>query len=493
MTTTWLAIDVGTTGTKAAVITAGGDVVRSAYRAYPIRTADGGVMEQDAHDWWRAVVQTSRELDAADGVDAIVVTGQMQDVVLLDDRGDPVRPVILHSDTRARREAQEIRSAVGAERLRVLTGNAQDATSLLAKLRWLERHEPGSAGTPGHLLLGAGDFVVWKLTGNPGSDTTTASTTGLMDITTQGPLANSVLGAAGIGSWARLIPPIRPGGIEAGRLAEGAARALGLRSGMPVHHAPGDTGAATIGGGGDRSGAACLYVGTSGWVATTADEPASAESGVLTLAHPTPGRHITVALLMTAGANLAWARSTFGGGDYSEVIDAALRREPGDLLYFPYLDGARCPFRDPLARGAFVGLSSSTEAADLYRAVLEGVVFAYRDCAAVLTARPVRAVTLTGGGARSHPWCQLFADILGVTVSVPAEAEFVGLRGAVMSAAAARGNGHAGAVDTPPSRCATFEPRDRNRAHFTEQYERYRDLYPRLRGLFGTHVPSPPE
>lgn len=491
MTTTWLAVDVGTTGTKAAVITAEGDVVRSAYRGYPISTADGGVMEQDARDWWRAVVQTSRELHAADDVDAIVVTGQMQDVVLLDGRGDPVRPVILHSDTRAHREAQEVEAAVGAERLRALTGNAQDATSLLAKLRWLDRHEPGAAGATGHLLLGAGDVVVWNLTGNPGSDTTTASTTGLMDMTTQGPLADSVLDAAGIGGWAHLMPAMRPGGIQAGRLAGDAARALGLRSGIPVYHAPGDTGAATIGAGGDRAGAACLYVGTSGWVATTADQPASAASGVLTLAHPTPDRHIPVALLMTAGANLAWARSTFGGGDYSEVIDAALRRAPGELLYFPYLDGARCPFRDPLARGAFVGLSSRTEAADLHRAVLEGVVFAYRDCLAALTVRPVCAVTLIGGGARSRPWCQLFADILGVTVSVPADAELAGLRGAVMSAQAARGN-ESRAEDASASRRVTFEPRERDRAHFTGQYERYRDLYPRLRGLFGPHAPSPP-
>src|SRR5262245_29664178 len=101
----WLAFDIGTTGVKAALVTSEGTIRHSAYREYSTQTADNGVVEQDASQWLQAVVDSSAELATTDDwqkVTAIALTGQMQDVILVDANGDPTRPVILYSDSRAR-------------------------------------------------------------------------------------------------------------------------------------------------------------------------------------------------------------------------------------------------------------------------------------------------------------------------------------------------------------------------------------------------------
>ncbi len=156
----------------------------SATRTYGTATADGGVVEQQVGDWWQAVVDAVHDLDAKDraAIAAIAITGQMQDVILIDERGEPVRPVILYSDTRARAEANEVIAKIGADRLRELTGNEQDASGLLAKLLWLSRHDPDSLSRSAYLLVGAADFIAFALTGKAVCDTTTASTTGLLNI-----------------------------------------------------------------------------------------------------------------------------------------------------------------------------------------------------------------------------------------------------------------------------------------------------------------------
>ena len=101
---TWLVFDIGTTGTKAAVMTAEGEVLASTYREYETQQPCSGCVEQNATDWWQAVLDTSKDLHVTD-LSAIAITGQMQNLLLLTDDAQPVRPVILYSDMRAQAEA----------------------------------------------------------------------------------------------------------------------------------------------------------------------------------------------------------------------------------------------------------------------------------------------------------------------------------------------------------------------------------------------------
>src|SRR5258708_29209101 len=172
--TVWLAFDIGMTGEKVALVDSQGRTVSSTYRDYETYASGNGVMEQNAEDWWAAVSAAVHELNAHES-DAIALTGQMQDVILVDGQGAPVRPVILYSDSRARSEAEEINALIGVDELHEITGNVQDAGSLLAKLLWLSRHELDALTHATHSLLGAADYIAHKLTGVAVTDTTTAT------------------------------------------------------------------------------------------------------------------------------------------------------------------------------------------------------------------------------------------------------------------------------------------------------------------------------
>jgi xylulokinase len=484
MITTWMAFDIGTTGAKVALVDNTGRVLRSLTRGYPTHTAAGGVVEQDAADWWAASLDASRALDARDEVEAIALTGQMQDVILVDARGDLIRPVILYSDTRARAEAERHKEILGGSQLRELTGNDQDTGSLLAKLAWLKAYEPESTAAGGWLLLGAADYMAYKMTDAATTDTTTASTTGLMDLNTRKVLDRSVLDELGIGNSARLLPPIVPGGTRIGELTGTAAASLGLKPGIPVYHGPGDAGATTLGAGCGEIGTAYTYLGTSGWIAFTTADRAPPGRGVITLAHPDPRRYIQVAPLLTAGGNLEWVRNLFDTDDYDELIAKALERRPTSLLYLPYLNGERSPFSDPLARGASVGLGMGSTRWDLCRAVLEGVAYAYRHALDALAPESTQTLTLTGGGTRSRLWCQLFADIMHMPVAISADAGNVGVRGAVLAAqvAASEQGNYAPQGFFPVGE--SLQPDPLYSDHFDRQYQVFRDLYPALKPIF---------
>lgn len=487
----WLAFDIGTTGAKAALIDQRGLVVRSAYRDYATHAAEGSVVEQNAADWWRAVVETTHELIGGDGesIEAIALTGQMQDVVLIDVNGEAVRPVILYSDARAQAEADEVISTFGADYLRELTGNDQGASGLLAKLLWLLYHEPESLTRSVSLLTGGADFVAYRLTGKAISDTTTASTTGLLDISTRKWLGADIFETLGLKHITLRLPEVQPGGAQAGTLSHDAAQSLGLRAGIPVYHGPGDAGATTIGVGSGEPGQVYAYVGTSGWVAFTSGARIAAETGVFTLAHPHPNKYIYVAPLLTAGGNLDWARELFGIAEYSEMIDGALAQPPTKLLYLPYLNGERSPFSDPFARGAFIGLNARHTRADLCRAVLEGVVYAYRHARDALISGPTAAIAITGGGSQSRAWCQLFADITHTPIHIAGDASNVGVRGAALAAQVAAG---VYPDYAPPGYfpiADTLQPDSTHRAHYDQQYGLFRAAYPALKGIFARMQP----
>mgnify|MGYP001036913002 CR=1 FL=1 len=482
----WLAFDIGTTGLKAALVSAAGQVLSSFTQDYPVTLGQDGVVEQDTAGWTHALLTSARMLDLQryrDQLAGVALTGQMQDLILFDDDKFLVRPVILYSDTRARQEADIINMTFGAQRLLGLTGSDHDASSLLSKLLWVKRHEPENYRSTRTVLMGAADYMADFLCGELATDTTTASTTSLLELESRRPLPDDLFRAAGIEEAPAMLPRIVPGGAQVGATVEAYEEIIGLPAGLPVHLGPGDAGAVTLGVGAGEPGRVYAYLGTSGWIAFTSETRAVAD-GVITLAHPQPGRYIQIAPLLTAGGNLEWVRDLFGSASYDEVISQALAGDPGSLIYLPYLNGERSPFRDPAARGAFVGLTGRTRREDLYRAVLEGVAFAYRHALDALVDFQIDSLTLAGGGAKSTAWAQLIADILNVPVEIQDQAGYAGVRGAVMAALVQRGELDRYAFRNPPPPQTRLEPRDEHRTHYDRQYRLFRDLYPALRQMF---------
>ena len=213
----WLVFDIGSGSTKAALI-AEGEILRSASAAYPTDFGDGGEAEQNASDWWAAVKRVCHEIEAPADIAGIVLTGQMQDVILLDENCAPLRPVILYSDSRASAQIQRIHQLVSPDELRAITGIEQSAGSLLAKLRWLDENERQSLKHASHLLFGGADFIAARMTGSFVSDSTTASTTGLWHLAEDTLLDAKLLTRLELAQLEILLPTVVSGGSCVGRL-----------------------------------------------------------------------------------------------------------------------------------------------------------------------------------------------------------------------------------------------------------------------------------
>lgn len=450
------AVDIGTTGAKSTLVSRAGTVVASAYASYAIQ-GEGNRVEQDPGDWWGATVTGLRSLwEQAPKTRpvALVLSGQMQDVILVD-KGCHLAPAILYSDVRAQDEAQYVLERLGEARLHEVTGNLQDASSLLAKLLWVKNNLPDVYESAQTLFVGAHDFVAWRLCGARVADHTTASTTGLLDMHTK---AWAVDFLDDLGLRTDWLPELVPAEVQVGEIGEIVAQEAGLPVGIPIFHGAGDVATTTVGAGAGEPGRYYVYLGTSGWLAATwPDEPVDPLTGIFNLCHPAPEWLIRVGPMLTAAGNFEWLRAQFGrleaqaaGQDEEEASYEILNTLAGEappgssgVLYLPYLAGERAPIRDPHARGVFFGLSQHTTRQDLYRAVLEGVAFSMRTIRdAMLPAEGANArpeLSLVGGGARSALWGQVFADVFDCSVHILAAPGDVGARGAALLAGKALG------------------------------------------------------
>jgi xylulokinase len=479
------AVDLGTTGVKAALVESSGRILASGYRGYPTR-ASGATVEQDPEDWWAAFASIAREL--AEGIpasrrsagpEAIVLGGQMQDLILAG--GVSGVPAILYSDARAQRESVEVATRRGAGRHALEARNEQDATGLAAKLLWVSRNAPEAYARAENLLFGAQDYVAFRLCGAASTDLTTASTTGLL-LFDEGRWNLGLLDDLGLRSdW---LPELGPSGALLGRVSAAAAAETGLTEGLPLIRGAGDAATATLGSRAGEEGRLSINLGTSGWIAMTSrGSPADPATGAFNLRHPDGERLILIGPIATAAGNYDWLRSAFFPGAERDEAFETMNREAasaeagsGGVLYLPWLSGERSPFRDPDARAAFIGLARETGRGELCRSTMEGVAFALRSVYKTLGGSGARAqeATAVGGGARSPLWCRILASALGCEVSVLESPEEAGLRGAAILAG--RGLGWFPSCDPGPGffpLASTWKPE----ARWAEAYEESATVY----------------
>jgi len=452
-----LAIDAGTSAVKVAVV-ADGRVVAASEVGYGLSAPRPGWAEQDAEQWWAATVAATAEVHrhagAGDGaVDAIAVTGQMQDLVCLDAAGAAARPAILYSDVRAAAEHAELVAELGDDWAAAI-GAMPDASHVAAKWRWLQRHEPEAVARTRRAVFGGPGLVVERLVGRACCDPSTAATTGLYDVAAGGWWA-PVVDALGLP-----VPDLVAVDEVAGALTAAAGASLGIAAGTPVVHANGDAAATTVGVCGVATGRPYAYLGTSGWVAVaTTDLPRA--DGVIVL--PGLGRHhwMAAAQMSTAGAALDWAREHLLGGATHDRLDelaASTCAAADGVLFLPYLDGARGA---PEATGVLVGVRRATSTATIAAAVVEGLAHAVRGLLDAVTPRsePPGEVSgspgdvpgspgdvpgspgeliVCGGATRSPALRQAIADVTG-SVVVPVAADHASILGAATAAHLALG------------------------------------------------------
>jgi xylulokinase len=247
----------------------------------------------------------------------------------------------------------------------------------------------------------------------------------------------------------------------------------------------GDNAASACGVGTVAPGSAFVSLGTSGvlFVSNEAFRP-NAASAVHTFCHALPKTWHQMGVILSAAAGLEWLSGVTGesAGELSNAV--ADGPKPKERLFFlPYLSGERTPHNDTAARGAFVGLSHQTDRAQLARAVMEGVAFAFADCLTALkvAGTNVERATAVGGGSRSRVWLQIIADVLDLPIDIPAEGDFGAGLGAARLGLIAAESADPIAICKPPVVQESIKPNKAAVDDYRGAFERYRALYPAIR------------
>ncbi|HET8771054.1 MAG TPA: glycerol kinase GlpK [Gemmatimonadaceae bacterium] len=425
-----LALDQGTTSSRALVVAADGTVVGRAGREFTQHFPQPGWVEHDAEEIFAATVACARDAIAESGVvpEAIGITNQRETVVVWDrETGRPIDRAIVWQDRRTAPRCAALRAAGQADAIYKATGLVPDPYFSATKLEWLLAHKARDARVaPERLAAGTIDtWLIWKLTNGAvhATDPTNASRTMLYDINE---LKWSEQLAALFGVPLAILPEVRP---SSGDFGVSAAEHLGVA--LPILGVAGDQQSALFGQGCWEAGKSKNTYGTGSFLLlhTGAERPTGGQGILTTVACDARGgtAYALEAGIFIAGAAVQWLRDGLGLLETApESEDMARALESNDGVYFvPALTGLGAPVWEPEARGTIVGLTRGSTRDHLARAALEAMAYGSADVLDAMRAASGGAnasvdVLRVDGGATSNNWLMQFqADLLGVNVERP--------------------------------------------------------------------------
>ncbi|MDP6106925.1 MAG: FGGY-family carbohydrate kinase, partial [Candidatus Brocadiia bacterium] len=421
-----MGLDIGTTGTKANVLSEDGRVIASAYREYPLEHPRPGWIELDADRVWQCVRQAVGEAAAGarkDPVRALAISTLGEAAVPVAADGTVLAASIIGFDNRASDLFDRwIRDQDPAEIMRI-TGQPPSQMFTIVKMMWIKRNEPDLYRRI-HKYLTFGDFAHLKMGLEPRIDYSMAARTMAFDIHRK-VWSESICEGAGISP--ELFSTAVPTGRIVGELGARAAEQLGLPPGCVVCAGSHDQPAGALGSGVTESGAAMDATGTVECFAVAMREPVVNETmltnNLACYPHAAPGLYVSLAFNFTGGSLLRWVRDTFGeaerreadrrGVDVYEVLIEAMDDEPTDILVQPHFTMAGTPYMDTNPVGAILGLTLSTTRGQFLRAILEGISYELKLNLEILAQAGVEVTEFRaiGGGAKSDFWLQLKADM----------------------------------------------------------------------------------
>jgi xylulokinase len=434
MTEMLVGVDLGTTGTKAALYSPQGETLAEATAETPLRWRGPGEVDQDPDDFYAAAVRAIREcIDRAHtgGVEAIGVTGQMAGVLGIDSAWRPSTPYDSWLDLRCTPDVEALESEVG-ERLVELSG-CPAMVNHGPKMRWWRREQPDAFEATAKFVVPSG-YVAGRLAGLAADeafmDHSYLHFTGVADARA-GAWSEELAEAVGVpvGKLPRVVEPA----TRIGSLTAQAASDCGVPEGTPVAAGLGDTAAGVLGAGVVAAGQVLDVAGTAAVLSASGTEfvPDVEHRTLIVMHGAVPGQWVSLAYL-SAGSLLAWVGETLWedeAPEFDELARVARAAPAGSdgLIFVPHVDGRLLPSR-PQMRGAWTGLTRHHSRPHLVRSVLEGVAYEYSEYLRVLgELHPeidLREVRVVGGGARSDTWNAIKASVLGVPYARLARGEF---------------------------------------------------------------------
>jgi xylulokinase len=459
-----LAVDLGTGGPKAAVISAKGHIVAHAFETVPLALGADGAAEQMPEDWWGAIVRSARRALADSGVSpeniiGVGCTAQWSGTVAVDSEGAAIGPSIIWLDSRG---AAAVRRAVRG----ALNVQGYSATKAA---KWVRRTGgiPSLSGKDpvGHIhflreerpevyaatavFLEPVDYLTLRLTGLARASHDSITLHWVTDNRDISAIAydDSLFELAGLER--HTLPELVPTGSVIGGVTPVAAAELGLLAGTPVIAGTGDLHSAAVGSGAVEDFAGHLYIGTSSWISCHVPfKKTDALTNIASIPSGLPGRYLVADEHETGGACLTWLRDSLlypadaltpGGAPPADAfarlneMAAGVAPGAGGVLFTPWLNGERSPVDDHTIRGGFHNISLSTTRGDMVRAVFEGVALNSAWLLGAVekyTKRRFPSLAFVGGGANSDLWSQVHADAMGCEIRQIADPVLANVRGA---------------------------------------------------------------
>ena len=476
-----LALDQGTTSSRAILFDPHGAVVALAQEEFPqhARTAHGpdgtelGIVEHDPEDIWRSQLSCARAVLLQAGIDAgqvaaVGITNQRETTILWDRAtGAPVAPAIVWQSRVSEPICARLRAAGLEDEVRRRTGLLLDPYFSGTKIVHLLETVPGlrERCDRGEVLFGTVDsFLIWRLTGGRvhATDVTNASRTLLFDIHE---LAWSDDLCRMLGVPRAMLPEVRPSGG-----GFGAVDAALLGAAVPITGCAGDQEAAAFGQGCVREGAAKCTYGTGAFLMfATGDRPVASRHGLLTTPACLPAdadaqTYCLEGSVFVAGALVGWLRDGLGLIERATDIEALARgvESSAGVVVVPALTGLGAPHWDPHARGMIIGLSRATHRAHVARAALEAIALSVADvvdCMQEDAGVTLERLRVDGGASANDLLLQIQADVLGLSVDRPVVRETTALGAALLAGMAMGFYADATAVADARRVEQTFTPR----------------------------------
>jgi len=484
--------DVGSQGTKALLVSTTGEIIGEAYEGYPIDYPHPLWAEQPVQYWLGALTSAIRRLLSESGVKsqnvhALSLATQVDGVIPIDSRGQPLHPAIIWMDRRAVAQCETVRQNLGAEQIFHLTGLNLDAYHVAPKIRWLAEQQPKVYEKAAYFLL-PGSYLAHYLTGELGVDYSNASSTLLLDVHTK---TWSAIMCNAFGIDMKKLAPLAAATQPLGTMRPTVAETLGLSTNTLVMVGSGDEHAACLGAGVTQAGLVGDIAGTAEPVCAASQEfMFDATHLVETHCHADPDLWLLENPGFVSGGNYRWFRDQFAKGEKYTTLDSeAARVPPGaeGMTFLPSLMGAMAPTWNEAARGTFAGFTLAHARGHFVRALLEGSAYAVHD----ITSRMQEAglelseLRVMGGGAKSQLWNQIKANVTGLQVSVPEVLETTALGAAFLALV---GIGTYASLSKAAENIVhirqCIDPQPEAQSVYAEAYERYRQTYFALLPVF---------
>ena len=498
-----LGIDVGTSGCKAAAFATDGRCLGSAAGEYKTLYPQPGWAELDSRLVWQEVKRTIGLVVAQSSDDPITCLS-------ISSMGEAMTPVssdreilgnsILLSDVRGDEYVSPLEQTICQENFYRISPNILGTAYSLPKLLWIKEHAPELYDQADYFLLWA-DLIAFMLGCEPIASYSLAGRTLLFDVRKED-WSDLLLEKTGI-AREKLGRPT-PGGSQIGTVSNAVATELGLGANVKVVAGGHDQCCNALGAGICSAGSAVCGIGTFECLTpvygSLPDETQMLKLGLGIEHHVLPGLYVSL-IFNQSGSLVRWFRDTFAAADLKlagpdvdvyEALSSEMPAEPTRLLTLPYFEPTGPPGFVTNASGVILGLKPSTKRGDILKSIMESATFYFVESMHALSDIGIDTSQFiaTGGGARSDQWLQIKADIFGIPFVRPRITE-ASLLGAAILAGAATGvfadadQGVACFVKHE----RVFDPDESRSRLYAEQYERYQQLFPLLRGFLAELEP----